>query len=372
MSTEYPVVIYGASGYTGKQIAGHLALAGIPFIAAGRSQSRLESEMAKVPELRHGAAFKCQAVEHSFDALTQLFAGRKIVYNVTGPFMELGEPVIRAALKARCHYLDTTGEQDWVIKLRDEYGAAFANADLALLPSLSFMWAAGNIAAEIALETPGIDTLELLYVGDSAVSIASAKSFLRMCTYRQYFLRHGKLEMWPYATPSQVHFPDSFVVASALPWTGASEQVWYQGDPRVRNCSVQVGFRNPAMISAVLTLLREFEQKYRNLPADEQIAITNRLGAQLAGVEPERERPEDHRSLIGCIGRGDVSGVSVTLRGNSPYAQTAAFAVEACRRILSNQLLAPGFVSPAKAIGARRLMNAIAELGYHTSEVQRI
>ena len=42
MSTDqYEVVVYGASGYTGKLIAWKLATAGIPFIAAGRDQARL-------------------------------------------------------------------------------------------------------------------------------------------------------------------------------------------------------------------------------------------------------------------------------------------------------------------------------------------
>ena len=52
MSTNYEVVLYGASGYTGKLTAWKLAEAGIPFIAAGRSQANLEKEMALVPELK--------------------------------------------------------------------------------------------------------------------------------------------------------------------------------------------------------------------------------------------------------------------------------------------------------------------------------
>ena len=40
------VVIYGASGYTGKLISWHMAELGIPFIAAGRSLSRLEEQMS--------------------------------------------------------------------------------------------------------------------------------------------------------------------------------------------------------------------------------------------------------------------------------------------------------------------------------------
>jgi short subunit dehydrogenase-like uncharacterized protein len=68
--------------------------------------------MALVPELK-GAAFECREVVHDTASLTALFTGARIVYNVTGPFSELGRPVVEAALAAGCHYLDTTGEADW-------------------------------------------------------------------------------------------------------------------------------------------------------------------------------------------------------------------------------------------------------------------
>ena len=52
MSAE--VVIYGASGYTGKLIAWHMAEYGIPFIAAGRSQQRLTDFGLHQPGVRRG------------------------------------------------------------------------------------------------------------------------------------------------------------------------------------------------------------------------------------------------------------------------------------------------------------------------------
>ncbi len=77
MSTNHPVVVYGASGYTGKLVAWKLAKRGIPFIAAGRDKGRLEAEMAKVPELK-GHDYRCVAVQHDKAALTDLFTGRQV------------------------------------------------------------------------------------------------------------------------------------------------------------------------------------------------------------------------------------------------------------------------------------------------------
>ena len=190
MATTYEVVLYGASGYTGKLTAWKLAERGIPFIAAGRNKERLQEEMSKVPELA-GHDYQCVAVEHETNALTELLKGKKAVINIVGPFMQLGRPVVEASLAAGCHYFDTTGETDWMSMLKHTYGEAFAAKELALCPGNSYMWTEGNLAAEIALETPGIDTLDVIYLGDSEVSVASTMSFLRMCTQPQFFLRNN-------------------------------------------------------------------------------------------------------------------------------------------------------------------------------------
>ena len=144
-----------------------MAELGIPFIAAGRSLSRLEEQMAKVPELE-GHDYECVEVSNDRAALAELFAGKKVVYNVVGPFMQLAGPVVEACLDAGCHYLDTTGEQDWMFHVKRTWGEQFAEKGLVAIPALSYMWVAGQLAAEIALEDPAIDSLDLMYLADSA------------------------------------------------------------------------------------------------------------------------------------------------------------------------------------------------------------
>lgn len=371
MATKYEVVLYGASGYTGKLTAWKLAERGIPFIAAGRNKERLEEEMAKVPELA-GHDYQCVGVRHDVDSLAELFCGRKAVINIVGPFMQLGRPVVEAALSAGCHYFDTTGETDWMALLKNSYGKAFADKNLALCTGNSYMWTEGSLAAEIALETPGIDTLDIVYLGDSQVSVASAASFLRMCTKPQYFLRNNELQQWPWATPYQVQVPGEHVILNALPWGGGGEPIWYQDDARVTNCSTLVSFRNQDMFNAVVGMLKMFEEKYRSLDAAAQEDVTNELGKAVTQVEPPRENPDVNRCTLSCHGRGNTNSVSVILRGNSPYAQTGVLGAEAARRVLRGQLKEVGFVSPARAFGARSLVSALAEEGYLSYEVKNV
>lgn len=370
MATQYPVVLYGASGYTGKLAAWKLAARGIPFIAAGRNAARLQAEMAKIPELE-GHDYQCVGVAHEQASLAELFKGRKVVLNVVGPFMQLGEPVVRAALEAGCHYFDTTGETDWMLHLKHEYAAAFERKELALCPANSYMWTEGAIAAEIALETPGIDTLDLLYYGDSQVSVASTMSFLRMCTKPMYHLKGGELVQWPWATAYDVSVPGVHRILKAMPWGGAGEPVWYQGDARVRNCQVLFALGNQEMFMNILGLLQKFEQDHRHLDAAAQEELTNAIGRQVTQVEPPRETPEVHRALVSCQARGNTRSVSVIIRGSCAYSQTGVFAAEAAQRVLARQLKAVGFGSGARILGARRLLAAQADEGYLAYDIKQ-
>lgn len=364
------VVIFGASGYTGKLIAWHLAERGIPFVAAGRNKERLEYEMQQVPELKEfSIQYECVGVDLERKALAELFKGKTLVYNCVGPFMQLSEPVVQAALDAECHYLDTTGEQDWMMLLEKEYGASFKKKELLLCPANAWMWTAGNIAAEIALETPGIDSVDLLYMADSNTSEASTASFLRMLCRDQYYLKHNQLEVWPHTETYHVLMPGEHQTFQALPWSGAGEPVWYQHDERVRNASVLVAFRRPEIMQWVIGRIADWYENHRDKSFEELSRITNEWGEGMVNEEPPREEMDQNRSTLSCKGRGRTAGVNVVMRGNCPYIQAGVWAAEGCRRILNGHLRKVGFASPCEAFGHRELAAAAAETGLLTWDV---
>lgn len=362
MSKDAQVVVYGASGYTGKQVMWKLAERNIPFVAAGRDGKRLKEQLARVPELK-GARYEVAECGLDEKKLTALFQGKKAVYNLVGPFMQLSEPVVKAALAAGVHYLDSTGEPDWMRFIRDKYGAKFAKKELVLAPACSWMWTIGGIAAEIALETPGIDSLDLTYLADSNTSVASTMSFFRMLVKPQLYIKNNELVAWPPATSFPVAIPGMSRILPSLPWGGGAEPVWYEGDPRVRNCSVLVAFNRPEMMQAIVDLLIDFEKKHKNVSDAKREQLTNELGLSLVSTEPEREDPDANRSLVICHARGRTSGVTVVMRGYAPYAQTAIFAAYGLQTLLAGRHKGVGFIPPAKAFGARQLLAAIADDG---------
>lgn len=361
--SDIKVVVYGASGYTGKLISRHLAGRNIPFIAAGRSAAKIREQLGAMPELE-GVRYEIAEVANEKGALSSFLEGKTVIYNTVGPFMQLAEPVVQAALEAGCHYLDSTGEQDWMLFLRERYAAAYAERGLLLIPALAFMWASGHLAAEVCLETPGIDSLDLVYVTRGSLpSVSSTLSFLRMCCQPQYHLAQNELVPWEPATAYQAVAPTFHQVLDCLPWSGGGEPVWYLDDARVRNCSMLVNFGNPQVMSHVLSLAREFNEEHKHKSAAEQEAVTNGWGHELTPSEPPRENPDLCRAVISCHGSGPMSQTTVILQGNCGYEQAGSVAVAGIERILSGDLSAAGFVSPAKAFGARYLLAAMERDG---------
>ena len=110
--------------------------------AAGRNRSRIEEAMRVVPGI-DDAQYEIAEVEHDVESLTKLFQGRKVVCNTVGPFIRKADVVIEAALRAGCHYMDTTGEQPYMLGVEAKFGDSFRKAGLALIPSLAYMYADG-------------------------------------------------------------------------------------------------------------------------------------------------------------------------------------------------------------------------------------
>lgn len=353
--SDAKVVLYGASGYTGEHTMWKLAERGIPFVAAGRNKERLEKRIAAQPELK-GARYEVVAVPHEEAALTELFRGKTVVYNLVGPYAQLGEPVVRAALNAKVHYLDATGEQDWKLHVRSQYGDAFAKLGLVLSPSCSSMWVAGLLAAESVLEKPGVDSVDILYTLHGVPSAASTLSFMRMCCQPQLRLVDNKLEAWPSAAHFPVSVPGVHMILTALPWSGGGESLFYEKDPRVINCSTLVTFRNQALMAMLVPKMKEFAEKCAHLSQVEQEAATNSWALEIApkGDMP-REDYSQHRVLFTCHGRGTLVARSTATWGVTGYVMTGTISALTIDTILLGRHQAVGFEPATRIVGYKKM-----------------
>jgi short subunit dehydrogenase-like uncharacterized protein len=81
-----PVVIYGASGFSGRLIAEFLREYNVPFIAAGRNREKIQDVLSRVPGIET-ADYEIAEVAGAVDELAKLFSGAKVVCNTVGPLV---------------------------------------------------------------------------------------------------------------------------------------------------------------------------------------------------------------------------------------------------------------------------------------------
>ena len=366
MSDASQVIVYGASGYTGKLIAESLHNRGIPFTAAGRNEERLQGAMQIVAERAGVDAIDCEyaTAEHTRESLVELFTGASVVVNVTGPFIHLGETVVEAALEAGCHYVDTTGEQNFMILVKDKWGPKFAEAGLLLAPALAYMWTIGALAAEVALEDDSVDSLNLVYYSENGVpSVASAESFMRMLAGDSYFLQQGTLQNWE---PGKDHFgtiPGVSLELLLSSWGGAAEPTWYHGDQRVRNCRVYIGGDNNEQIAGLHGGIRQILEATGGEPAALDAACAQAAGS-LFTEEPPKEDPSLQRGIINVEAWGTLTRRNVQLHFHSPYVMTGELIAEGCRHLLEGADTGAGFRNPAVAFDHRKLLANLEENGF--------
>ena len=175
------------------------------------------------------ADYEVVQVGHDPAALRDLFAGASVVCNTVGPFRTHGPEVVEACLATGTHYLDTTGEQDWLVTCDEKYGADFAAAGLLLAPGVAQMYTTGEIAAELCLESPGLDTLDIAVFWGGSPTVASTLTILvNAALAGAYYLEQNQYQPWdPDAGLYQLAIPGQHELALALPWGGTSHPVWY-------------------------------------------------------------------------------------------------------------------------------------------------
>lgn len=353
------VVLYGASGFTGKKTAQALAKRGIPFIAAGRNVDRLKVQLDRVEGLK-SSDYEVVQVDHDANEIAALLEGKKVIFNLVGPYMQLGEPVVKAALQAGCHYMDATGEQDWMFYLKKNYNQAFKDKGLVLSPATSSMWNAGMVASQLNLENSEMDTAELVYTLSGVPSVASTLSFMRMCCQPQYYLEANELVAWPSASYEKFSVPGYLPQFIALPWSGGGESVWYADDAQVRNCKTWVTFTNQGLMSLLIERMSEFRDKYMHASPEEQETVTNKWAMEIAPEgEPMQEDPLLHRCTITCISRGSLENQILQIPMLGGYALTASMAGIVIDCLLNERNLVTGFTSACHLVGLHRFVREL-------------
>ena len=358
------VVVYGASGYTGRLVCEYLREFNVPFIAAGRDKARIAEALETVPGIGT-VEHEIVEVEHAVGPLSELLDGARVVCNMVGPFAQYGGEVVEACLNTGTHYVDTTGEQDWLIHAEATYGERMAAAGLLLSPGLAQMYTTGEIAAQLCLEEPGLDTLDILVFWKGAPTIASTRTILvNAALAKAYYLEQNAYLEWPAdGGLYSVTVPGQHETGLALPWGGTSHPVWFSRDPRVANVKVLGGVFNRPLMLGVPQIVAAALAQIEDLPEQEKLRVLSEQAAAVMNQMPPREYTRINTSLDSVHASGPLGRAHCVIHGNCNYKQTGLLQAYAAYSLLQQPPRRAGFASGCQAFGHRELLGVLRSFG---------
>lgn len=116
-NAKYDLVLYGASGFTGKQTVDYcrrFAPPGLRWAIAGRNRAKLEAV--------NSAGVDLLIADAQDDAALYRLAGQtRVVASTAGPFSIYGSKLVAACVASGTHYCDITGETPWIRGLIDRH-----------------------------------------------------------------------------------------------------------------------------------------------------------------------------------------------------------------------------------------------------------
>src|SRR5829696_7497213 len=144
------IVVFGATGYTGRLVAERLAAHGERPVLAGRSQERLDELSGRL-----GGLETVRADAMRSNSVFSMVERDDVLISTVGPFAKWGDPAVRAAIAAGATYMDSTGEPAFIRRVFGELGAPAARNGAALLTAMGYDFVPGALAGALALREAG-------------------------------------------------------------------------------------------------------------------------------------------------------------------------------------------------------------------------
>lgn len=142
------IAVYGASGHTGRFVVKELLRRRLPVIAVGRDAARLPD----------GVPGRVAAIDEP-EALDRALLGCAVVINCAGPFLDTAGPVVEAALRMGCSYLDVSAEQASAQAVFERYDAPARAAGVTVIPAAGFYGGLADLLASALAAGGAVDEI---------------------------------------------------------------------------------------------------------------------------------------------------------------------------------------------------------------------
>jgi short subunit dehydrogenase-like uncharacterized protein len=353
------IVVFGATGYTGRLIAERLVTQGARPVLAGRSEARLAALAEKLGGLEYLRADVLRQ-----NSVFELVGPDDVLVSTVGPFLKWGEPAVRAAIAAGCTYLDSTGEPEFIRRVFDEFGPPAYRSGAALLTAMGYDFAPGALAGALALEDAGAEAARVdvgyYMLGGTAASLSAGtrESLVGVTLGPNHAFREGRVRSVRPAERVR-----SFTVAGrgreAVSVGGAEHFGLPAAYPGLREVNVYLGWFGA--LARPLQAGSLVGEVVRRVPGAR--TAMRMTGERVLGLAsgPEAGTTPGGRSWIAAEAY-DGAGrqlLEVHLAGVDGYEFTASFMAWAAQQRVDGA----GALGPVKAYGVERLLEGARVAG---------
>lgn len=362
MSDPTPtVVLYGATGYTGKLVAAELAARGVPLVLAGRSAERLAVVAAGLPA---GAATVVPASIDDPEALRDAAGRGSVLVNCAGPFARTGEPVLRAAADAGAHYLDTTGEQTWIGQVLDRHDDRLRAAGVAAVPGMGFDYLPGDLLCHlVGSPIAPLARLDVAYdVAGFGMTRGTQRSALEMLDGRDVVYEDGT---WRAAGAGPrreaVVFPAPIGRRGVARYP-SGEVVTVPRHVAVRTISARISATSvaPGPAARALPFLTPVVERLMRTPVK---GLLDRAIDRLPEGPPEDERRAVRWTVVATATAEDGRVARGVVQGPDIYGLTARLIADAAQTMGDPGFAGRGALAPAQAFDPASTLDGLADFG---------
>lgn len=347
------LTIYGVTGFTGKLAARAARRLGMPMVLAGRNEASLRRLAREFDD-----EYPIEVARHDDpQALARVAERGKVLVSTAGPFGEIGALTVAAAVATGRHYLDSTGEVDFMEQTFRRHDRAARDKKLVVMNACAFEYVIGDCLTEIALKEHR-DARELrvsYWLPAKQTTRGTARSALRILGGERNRRVSGGAE--------KIDFPAPLGAKWAVVYAGGELEFLRRRRPDLK---VTTLMDMPAMVA----------RSARALPGILPLIGFGPIRAALdRAIQRLPEGPnEDQRAAQEWLilvevdpGRGPKKGI--VGRGTDPYGITGEILARVAGQILRGEHRATGVVSPAQAFDPEELLGSLSDLGVRWGRV---
>lgn len=227
-----PWMIYGANGYTGQMITREAVKRGMRPILAGRNQEVIQNMAAE--HRLESRIFDLSEIGVVMEGLTEI----DLVLNCAGPFSSTAEPMMRACIESKVHYLDITGEIS-VFELAQELSSQAKKKKVILCPGVGFdVVPTDCVAASLKAALPDATQLTLGFDSRSGLSAGTAKTTVEAMKQGGKIRQDGEIKTVPLGYKTrEINYGKSTKFSVTIPWGDVSTAFHSTG---IRNIEVYI------------------------------------------------------------------------------------------------------------------------------------